>query len=70
MSKVYDIELQRIAAKKYPDNYSMQITVYNEQAAAKEFMLSVPNNAAKEKAEKAYPEDYTMQKYIYQKGVN
>ena len=47
----------------------MQQYVYNKQLAAKNYMETVSNSAAKSKAQRSYPYDYSMQKYVYDKIV-
>jgi hypothetical protein len=64
---VDDNEIKEIAYREYPDDYTMQKYIYNNQSSAKNYMDSTTNSDAKYKARREYPNDYTMQKYTYDK---
>jgi len=69
MAKVDDFEVKKFALREYSYDYSMQKYTYDKQFAAKNYMNSQPDNAAKQKAVREYLHDYSMQKYIYDKGL-
>lgn len=53
------------AQKDFPDDYSTQKYVIEEQMQAYQYMKSVPASKLKSKVEKQFPLDFSTQKYEY-----
>jgi len=60
-----EAKLRSIAQNRYPNDYSMQRFVYDEQKKGYEYMTGVTDTELKNIAEKRYPDDYSMQKFVY-----
>ena len=57
------------AAQDWPDDYSEQKFVYDEQVAAYEYMKTIPDSSLKEKVVSDWPDDYTEQKFVYDENM-
>ena len=60
-----NIEIRKFAQNEYPNDYTMQEYVYNEQLLAYKYMNRVSDKIVKKIAISEYPNDFLMQKYIY-----
>lgn len=64
-----EAEIREFAKKQFPNDYTMQKYVFENQYQAYQFMNKVADQEVKGIAEKQFPEDYTMQEYVYQSQV-
>jgi hypothetical protein len=58
-------QLKAKAAKDWPNDYSTQEFWINEEIAAYDHMLTVPDDAIKRAAQRDWPLDFTTQKFWY-----
>ncbi|HQU82966.1 MAG TPA: hypothetical protein PKY59_07580 [Pyrinomonadaceae bacterium] len=58
-------QLKAFAKEKYPDDYSMQKFVFDQQMEAYNFMQKQEDSDIKKFAQKTYPNDYNMQKFVF-----
>lgn len=58
-------KLKEKAQRDWPNDYSTQEYWLNEQKAAYDFMIKVPNNGIKKKAQRDWPLDFVTQKFWY-----
>ena len=65
LSRSAEEEIRDFAKREYPNDYSMQQYVYENQTSAHRYMSSVADSEVKKIATREYPYDYSMQKYTY-----
>lgn len=58
-------KLKEKAARDWPNDYTTQEYWINEEIAAYDHMLTVPDDEIKRKAQRDWPLDFTTQKYWY-----
>jgi hypothetical protein len=61
---IYNKLAERVR-RDYPDDYSTQRFVYNQQVEAYRYMQTVPASSLKSKVERDFLYDYTTQKFVY-----
>jgi hypothetical protein len=66
-----EAQCRNIAKQNWPDDFTMQKYVYNQQLAAARYMQSsnVTDAEVKAKAISQWPNDFTMQRYVYNQQV-
>ena len=65
LSRSAEEEIRDFAKREYPNDYSMQQYVYENQTSAHRYMSNVADSEVKKIATREYPYDYSMQKYTY-----
>ena len=65
LSRSAEEEIRDFAKREYPNDYSMQQYVYENQISAHRYMSNVADSEVKKIATREYPYDYSMQKYTY-----
>lgn len=62
-------KLKERAKRDWPNDYTTQEFWINEQIAAYEYMLRIPDNSIKRKAQQDWPLDFSTQKYWYNEQI-
>jgi hypothetical protein len=67
----FEAQCRAIAKREWPDDFTMQRFVYNQQLAAARYMQSsnVTDAAVKATAIREWPNDFTMQRFVYNQQV-
>lgn len=63
-------KIRELAKKEEPNDYQVQLFIYNRQFAAYKYMCEVTDDEVKKLVEDRYPDDYSMQKNIYNEKVS
>jgi hypothetical protein len=63
-------KLKEKAAIDFPDDYITQEYWYNEQVAAYDYMVTLPDDEIKRKAQRDFPLDFITQKYWYHQEMD
>ncbi len=57
------------AAHDWPNDYSEQKFIYDQQVEAYEYMKTIPDSSLKAKVQADWPDDYNEQKFIYDQNM-